>query len=123
MKDYQKLEQDIAYLEYNLDKTRAELKRWISGDLQNVRLAAESDGAKVEIHIEAIEYELAHKLNDMYKLKKLVSTFKGLENRILKLKYIDGITLEWVAEELNYSTGYINKKHAEIMREIKLQKD
>ena len=45
----------------------------------------------------------------MYKLKKLVSTFKGLENRILKLKYIDGMTLERVADELNYSTGYINK--------------
>lgn len=123
LKDYQKLEQDIAYLEYNLDKTKAELKRWISGDLQNVRLTAESDGAKVEVHIEAIEYELAHKLNDMYKLKKLVSTFKGLENRILKLKYIDGMTLERVAEELNYSTGYINKKHAEIMREIKFAGD
>ncbi|CAM4214561.1 hypothetical protein BAMA_02065 [Bacillus manliponensis] len=123
LKDYQKLEQDIAYLEYNLDKTKAELKRWISGDLQNVRLTAESDGAKVEVYIEAIEYELAHKLNDMYKLKKLVSTFKGLENRILKLKYIDGMTLERVAEELNYSTGYINKKHAEIMRRFKFTEE
>ncbi|EEM57722.1 MULTISPECIES: hypothetical protein [Bacillus cereus group] len=116
LKDYQKLEQDIAYLEYNLDKTKTELKRWISGDLQNVRLTAESDGAKVEVHIEAIEYELAHKLNDLYDMKKLVSTFKGLENRILKLKYMDGMTLEKIAEELKYSTGYINKKHAEIMR-------
>ncbi|MRD37142.1 hypothetical protein GH882_14415 [Bacillus thuringiensis] len=118
LKDYQKLEQDIAYLEYNLDKTKAELKRWISGDLREVRLTAESEGAKVEERIEAIEYELAHKMNDMYKLKKLINTFKGLENRIIKLKYIDGMTLERVAEELNYSTGYINKKHAEIMREI-----
>ena len=50
LKDYQKLEQDIAYLECNLDKTKAELKRWISGDLQNVRLTAESDGAKVEAY-------------------------------------------------------------------------
>ncbi|WP_410976432.1 hypothetical protein [Bacillus pacificus] len=123
IEDYQKLEKRIDYLDYNLEQTKAELKRWIYGDLQNVRLTAESEGAKVEYRIEAIEYELAHKLNDMYKLKKLVSTFKGLENRILKLKYIDGMTLERVAEELNYSTGYINKKHAEIMREIKLQKD
>ncbi|WP_242318865.1 hypothetical protein [Bacillus cereus group sp. BfR-BA-01349] len=123
LKDYQKLEQDIAYLDYNLDKTKAELKRWISGDLRNVRLTAESDGAKVEVHIEAIEYELAHKMNDLYDMKKLVSTFRGLENRILKLKYIDGMKLESIAEELNYSTGYINKKHAEIMREIKFAGD
>ncbi|RFB57730.1 sigma-70 family RNA polymerase sigma factor [Bacillus thuringiensis] len=119
LRDYQKLKQDIAYLDYNLEKTKAELKRWISGDLQNVRLTAESDGAKVEVHIEAIEYELAHKLNDMYKMKKLVSTFRGLEKRIIKLKYIDGMKLESIAEKLNYSTGYINKKHAEIMRKIK----
>lgn len=123
MKDYQKLEQDIAYLDYNLDKTKAELKRWISGDLRNVRLTAESDGAKVEVHIKAIEYELAHKMNDLYDMKKLVSTFRGLENRILRLKYIDGMKLESIAEELNYSTGYINKKHAEIMREIKFAGD
>lgn len=118
LKDYQKLEQDIAYLEYNLDKTKAELKRWISGDLQNVRLTAESDGAKVEVHIEAIEYELAHKLNVMYKLKKLVSTFKGLENRILKLKYIDGMTLEKIAEKLNYSPQYIYNKHAAMREKV-----
>lgn len=103
LKDYQKLEQDIAYLEYNLDKTKDELKRWISGDLQNVRLTAESDGAKVEVHIEAIEYELAHKLNDMCKLKKLINTFKGLEHKIAYLKYVEGMTLEKIAEKLNYS--------------------
>nr|MBS9407868.1 hypothetical protein [Streptococcus oralis] len=72
MKDYQKLEEDIAYLDYNLDKTKVELKRWISGDLRDVRLTAQSDGAKVEEHLEAIEYELAHKMNAMYDLKYLI---------------------------------------------------
>ncbi|MGY4556815.1 hypothetical protein [Bacillus thuringiensis] len=43
LKDYQKLEERIAYLDYNLDKTKAELKRWISGDLRDVRLTAESE--------------------------------------------------------------------------------
>lgn len=46
LKDYKKLEEEIAYLEYNLDKSKAELKRWISGDLQNVRLTAESEGLR-----------------------------------------------------------------------------
>ena len=82
LKVYQELEQEIAYLDYNLDKTKAELKRWVSGDLREVRLTAESEGAKVEERIEAIEYELAHKMNDMYKLKKLINTFKGLEHKI-----------------------------------------
>ncbi|EEM02478.1 hypothetical protein [Bacillus pseudomycoides] len=119
LKDYQKLEEDIAYLEYNLEQTEAELKRWISGDLQDVRLTAESEGAKVEYRIEAIEYELAHKMNDMYKLKNLISKFRGLDNQILKMKYVDGMTLEQIAEEISYSSSHIKKKHAEIVRLIK----
>ncbi|MEW4236929.1 hypothetical protein ACQGS6_00045 [Bacillus sp. GMs2/2] len=112
LKVYQELEQDIAYLDYNLDKTKAELKRWVSGDLREVRLTAESEGAKVEERIEAIEYELAYKMNDMYKLKKLINTFKGLEHKIAYLKYVEGMTLEKIAEELNYSPQYIYNKHA-----------
>ncbi|QOQ37179.1 sigma70_r4 domain-containing protein [Bacillus phage F16Ba] len=119
LRDYQKLEEDIAYLEYNLDKTKAELRRWVSGDLREVRLTAESEGAKVENRIEAIEYELAHKMNDMYKLEKLISKFRGLENQILKLKYLDGMTLEEIAEAVNYSSSHIKKKHAELVRLIK----
>lgn len=123
LKDYQKLEERIAYLDYNLDKTKAELKRWVSGDLRDVRLTAESEGAKVEERIEAIEYELANAMNDMYKLKNLISKFRGLDNRILKMKYVDGMTLEEIAEDMNYSSSYIYKKHAEIIRRIKFAEE
>ena len=123
LKDYQKLEERVAYLDYNLDKTKAELKRWVSGDLREVRLTAESEGAKVEERIEAIEYELANEMNDMYKLKNLISKFKGLDNRILKMKYVDGMTLEEIAEDMNYSSSYIYKKHAEIIRRIKFAEE
>lgn len=123
LKDYQKLEERIAYLDYNLDKTKAELKRWVSGDLREVRLTAESEGAKVEERIEAIEYELGNEMNDMYKLKNLISKFKGLDNRILKMKYVDGMTLEEIAEDMNYSSSYIYKKHAEIIRRIKFAEE
>lgn len=118
LKVYQELEQDIAYLDYNLDKTKAELKRWVSGDLREVRLTAESEGARVEERIEAIEYELAYKMNDMYKLKKLINTFKGLEHKIAYLKYVEGMTLEKIAEELNYSSQYIYNKHAAMREKV-----
>ncbi|MGR3774598.1 sigma factor-like helix-turn-helix DNA-binding protein [Bacillus paramycoides] len=123
LKDYQKLEEDIEYLDYNVDKTKAELKRWVSGDLQDVRLTAESEGAKVENRIEAIEYELAHKMNEMHNLLELISKFKGLENKVLKMKYVDGMTLEEIAENMNYSSSYIYKKHAEIIRRIKFAEE
>lgn len=123
LKDYQKLEERIAYLDYNLDKTKAELKRWVSGDLQEVRLTVESEGAKVEERIEAMENELAHKMNEMHNLLVLINKFKGLENRVLKMKYVDGMTLEEIAEDMNYSSSYIYKKHAEIIRRIKFAEE
>ncbi|HFK1746070.1 TPA: hypothetical protein ACGX4N_002839 [Bacillus cereus] len=123
LKDYQKLEQEIAYLECNLDKTKAELKRWISGDLREVRLTAESGGAKVEERIEAIEYELANEMNVMYDLIELISKFKGLDNQIQKMKYIFGMTLEQIACDLNYSPNYIKRKHAEARKIIKFVDD
>ncbi|MGR5865581.1 hypothetical protein ACT7DZ_21590 [Bacillus cereus] len=121
LKEYQRLEEEIAYLEYNLDKTKAELKRWIHGDLQDVRLTAESEGAKVEERIEAIEYEFAYKMNEIYDLKVLMSKFRGLDNQILKMKYVDGMTLERIAHELHYHPTYIRKKHSEIIRIVKFK--
>ncbi|MED2400329.1 hypothetical protein P4W51_10225 [Bacillus thuringiensis] len=123
LKDYQKLEERIAYLDYNLDKAQAELKRWVSGDLRDVRLTAESEGAKVEERIEAIEYELANEMNAMYDLMELINKFKGLDNQILVKKYIYGMTLEQIAWDLNYSPNYIKRKHAEVRKIIKFVDD
>lgn len=119
LKDYQKLKQNIAYLEYNLEQTEAELKRWISGDLRNVSLTQDSQGAKVEDVIENIKSELAFKQNQMNKLIALVNDFEGLDNQILKFKYIYGMTLEEIAERVDYSYSHVKKRHAELIRLIR----
>lgn len=118
LKEYQRLGENISYLEYNLDKTKSELKRWIHGDLQDVRLTAGSEGTKVEERLAAIEYELAYKMNDLYDLKQIIGKFKGLDHQILKMKYVDGMTLEQIAYDLDYSPYYIKRKHAEIRKVI-----
>ncbi|OUB07821.1 hypothetical protein BK708_37400 [Bacillus thuringiensis serovar yunnanensis] len=118
LKDYQKLEDEIIYLENNLYRSKRELKRWMGGDLSKYILTAESDGAKVEEQIEIIEYELAHKMNDMFNFKKVIRTFHGLEHKIMYGKYVDGKTLEKIAEELEYSPRYIYNKHSQIKRMI-----
>ncbi|PEJ20467.1 hypothetical protein CN675_08675 [Bacillus toyonensis] len=123
LKDYQKLEEEIAYLEYDLEQTEAELKRWISGDLCDIRLTPDSQGAKVEEIIEKKKGELYMKQEQRRNLVHLISKFKGLENQILKRKYIDGMTLEEVAENMNYSSSYIYKKHAEIIKRIKFAEE
>lgn len=119
LRDYQRIEEDIAYLEFNLEQSEKELKRWVSGDLRDVKLTADSDGAKLEERIERIKKELQIKQTERENFLKLVSKFKGLDNQLLRMKYIDGMTLEEIAEELNYSWSYISKKHAEIIRMIK----
>ncbi|EOP80882.1 phage protein [Bacillus cereus HuB4-4] len=122
-KDYKKLEDEIIYLENKLHRSKRELMRWSVGDLSKYKLTAESDGAKLEEHIAAIEYELANKMNDQYDLKILISKFEGLENKILFGKYVQRKTLESIARELGYSSSYVYQKHAEISRRIKLAEE
>lgn len=119
LKDYRELVEQIAYLEFNLSKTKSELRRWENPcDLGKYKLEAKSLGANVEGKIELIQYELAHKMNDLQNLKTLIGTFDGLEYKILYRKHVEGKTLETIANELNYSTNYIKMKHANIMRMI-----
>jgi DNA-directed RNA polymerase specialized sigma subunit len=119
LRDYQKLEEDIIYLEFNLEQTERELKRWVEGDLSDVRLTQDSLGSKVEENIEKIKNDLAFKREQKLNLVQLVEKFKGLDNKILKMKYVDGMTLDNIAHDLGYSTSHIYKKHAEIVRMIK----
>ena len=119
LRDYQQLVQEISYLEFNLEQTEKELKRWMGGDLSGVRLTPESLGANVEEAIEAIKRELGFKEGQLNQLISFVETFEGLDVKILQMKYFHGMTLEQIAYDLKYSPNYIRNKHAEIMRTIK----
>ncbi|ARK23584.1 hypothetical protein SporoP37_01995 [Sporosarcina sp. P37] len=123
LNDYQILEEKIEYMDYNLERSKKELGRWVSGDLAKYKLTAESDGAQLEERIEVIEYELAHCMNDLYDMQKMMRAFKGLDSRILYLKYVEGLTLELIAEEVGYSASHIKKRHAEIMRAMQVAKE
>ncbi|MET4560405.1 DNA-directed RNA polymerase specialized sigma24 family protein [Lysinibacillus parviboronicapiens] len=105
----QKLEDEITYLEYNLSRSQNELKRWVQGDLAKYKLTSKSDGARLEERIEVIEYELAHKMNDLHDLRKLINTFQGIEHQIVYKRYIKGKTFGAIANDLCYSLGYIKK--------------
>ncbi|QFF98783.1 hypothetical protein PB01_08030 [Psychrobacillus glaciei] len=69
--------------------------------------------------IQILESFIEEKKNTKTELVELVSTFKWLGNVILKLKYIDGMTLENIAAHLGFSASYIYKKHAELMNTMK----
>lgn len=119
LQDYKELERDIASLELNLERSQAELHRWVNGDLAKYKLNENSLSASLEEKIEVIEYELAHKMNDQQKILDMVSKFDTLENKIIIGKYIEGKTLEEIAEEHKYSTQYIYNKHAQLKKTIR----
>ncbi|WP_413508903.1 hypothetical protein [Carnobacterium maltaromaticum] len=119
LKDYQQLENRINYLEYQIDKTKMELSRWRS-DLSDVRLEANSRGAKVEQVIDKLESDLAFEIIQKQKLLKLIYTFNGLDQEILRKKYIEGMTLEGISFELNYNYGYIKRRHSDLKRTIQV---
>lgn len=118
LKDYQELEESIAYLKWNINKTKLELIRWEEGDLAKVKLTAESKGSNVEKVLKKLESDLAFKKEMRESLLLLVNTFKGVESQILKKKYVEGKTLDMIAEELNYSHSHIKAKHAELKRRL-----
>lgn len=119
LKDYQETEERIAYLKWNIRRTKYELERWEnSSDLGKVFLVKESKGSKVEEALELSENELIFQEEMQASLLILINTFKGLENQILKMKYVEGKSLEFIAEEMNYSAGYIRQKHAELRRRL-----
>lgn len=116
LKDYQKLSEEIEYLEFKIDREKRELKRWVSGDLFGVRLTEGSIAVGLEERIDAMEWDLAHKMNDQISIERFVRVFDGLDNKILYHRYVQGMSLVEVAAELQYSYSYIKSKHAEIMR-------
>ena len=118
LKDYRKLEDEVAYLEYALERSENELKRWISGDLSGVKLTAESNGAKLEESIEKIKQELEHDRIELVRLANVIGTFRGLDNNILYKKYVEGKTLVSIEDELDKSPNYNYNKHAQIIKMI-----
>lgn len=118
--EYQQLQEEIDLLKWKIRKSELELERWMDpGDLGNLKLSSESKSAKLEKNIERDKAYLNEKELSMEALMIMVNRFKGIDNKVLKMKYIDGLTLECIAEELNYSSSHIYKKHAELVKTIK----
>ncbi|MGQ7103683.1 sigma-70 family RNA polymerase sigma factor [Bacillus cereus group sp. Bce041] len=117
LKDYQRLVEDIAYLEYKLNRMNAELKR--QRDWGKDIVSFDPGDEEIEKRLDQLKEDLTYKKEQLQQLVDLVSKFKSLEQQILKMKYIDGMALESIGSKLKYSPSYIKQKHAEIMRRIK----
>ena len=121
LNSYQRLEQEIYYLDWELGTYKKELERWCDPeDLGRYSLTKESKASKLENIIDDLEKRLAWKMNSIYDLRELVYGFKGLDQHIMRMKYIEGLTLKEIAKELHHGYTYIKKRHARILHSNKL---
>ena len=124
------IDNELHELKISLSINRSELSRWLNyidsdGDLakhQTFLTALQKQKALKEV-IKELSQRVEQLEKEREEIVLLIDKFKGLNHRILKLKYVDGLTLESISEELGYNYQYIKNKHAEIMRMIKFSKN
>lgn len=123
------IDQELYELRLSLDLNEKELYRWQNysnedGDLAKHQtfLTALQKQARLKEVIESLatrEEKLKKQRQDII---DTIEKFQGLDQRILKMKYVDGMKLESIAEETGYTYQYIKNKHAELMRIIRFSK-
>ena len=121
------IDAELYELDISLTLNKKELSRWDSyksGDLAKHQkfLTALRKQIKLKEVIEELttrQEELKQQRNEII---ELIDKFQGLDQQILKMKYIENLTLESIATETGYSHSYIKSKHAELMRIIRFTK-
>ncbi|TXW62506.1 sigma-70 family RNA polymerase sigma factor [Enterococcus gallinarum] len=123
------IDQELFEIRLSLDLNENELYRWQNysnedGDLAKHQtfLTALQKQARLKEVIESLatrEEQLKKQRQDII---DTIEKFQGLDQRILKMKYVDGMKLEAIAEETGYTYQYIKNKHAELMRIIRFSK-
>lgn len=103
-----------------------EIDRWQTISDKRVDLGKKHDFLSRVRQIDRIREEikdLNDRIDSIEKQKKrvieLINRFEGVETKILKKKYVFGMTLREIAYDLGYSEQYIRNKHSEIIKRIK----
>lgn len=118
--DYYEILEHMDYLEQELGESKRELKRWVDGDLQGVKLTAESRSSGLEKNIKFLEDELVHQQEKLAGLLYIVKGFEDAESQVIFKKYVERKTLERAAEELDYSFGHVKRVHAKVAKRIRV---
>lgn len=124
------IDQELFEIRLSLDLNENELYRWQNysnedGDLAKHQtfLTALQKQARLKEVIESLatrEEQLKKQRQDII---DTIEKFQGLDQRILKMKYVDGMKLESIAEETGYTYQYIRSRHAYIMKMIRFSKN
>lgn len=119
LKEYTELREDNALYNWKLMKLYNESARWTDGDLARMHVSGEqSRPAQIDREIARIKQELKFNESMCDGLTKLIDKLTDTDSQILKLKYIDKMSLEDIAKELGYSFSHIKKRHAELHKTL-----
>lgn len=124
------IDQELYELQLALDLNETELHRWQNysnndGDLakHHTFLTALEKQARLKEVIESLAKRGEELKKQRQDIIDTIEKFEGLDQRILKMKYVEGMTLESVAEETGYTYQYIRSRHADIMKMIRFSKN
>lgn len=121
LESYLENEEEIASLQISLNRSRIELTRWVEGDLAKVRLEKGSRASRLEEIISENERLLREDISLREQTLDLINHFDGIENEILKRKYVKGMSLIEIADcdDIGYSYSTVKKIHAELKRTLR----
>ncbi|PLR79707.1 hypothetical protein CVD25_06465 [Bacillus canaveralius] len=95
LKNYPHTKEAISNLEWDIKRSRFDLVRWQpGGDLfeqNNIEMATKNQ-TRLNDEITSMKGQIEDKKKEIRKLK-LIDIFKGLENQVIRMRYIDGMSL------------------------------
>ncbi|MGF3073214.1 hypothetical protein ACQV2T_06680 [Facklamia sp. P13069] len=120
LESFKEIKNKIEFYQFQLEESKAELKRWVDGDLQKIKLESESLSSNLEENIKRYTKELEILKDRRDKLTNLIKGFEDLDSQILVMKYIEKKSLFEISEDLGYSYQHIREKHSRLVQAIKL---
>lgn len=131
MKNYADLLRIIDIVKAEIEMLEIDKEYWIGKDAQ---LPFFSTGAskygldvaskrvdRLNGRITSLETKLEHYQAIEKEIRENIEKLEGLEYKIAKLRFIDGMTYQEIAEELKYSYGYIRKVVSQGNKEVTIR--
>ncbi|MFE3576884.1 sigma factor-like helix-turn-helix DNA-binding protein [Lysinibacillus sp. NPDC059133] len=128
MKNYADLLRIIDIVKAEIEMLEVDKKYWIG---KNEHLPFSSIGAakygldvasqrtdRLNGRIASLEEKLEHYQAIEKEIRENVEKLEGLEYKIAKLRFIDGLTYQEIADKLGYSYGYIRKVVSQGNKEV-----
>jgi DNA-directed RNA polymerase specialized sigma subunit len=108
---YKEILEVIAFLEWLVSKIRKEIQRaTAAGESQVVLLQ----------RLEEAQAELQEKQGIIEAYADFKNKLSGMDAELFEKYYIDGKILDTVAKEMGYTDGHIRKKHAALLKRIRM---